>query len=66
MAKKWMQQAFAKNQGKFSASAKRAHKSTLAYANAVLKNPKASTTQKRRANLAKTAIKISRSRKKKG
>jgi len=66
MAKKWIQSAVARMRakgtvGSFSAAAKRAHMSTSAYARKVLKNPKASTTLKRRAQFALNVAKRSRS-----
>lgn len=59
MAKKnWIAGA-TKNKGAFSRAAKRAHMSTAAYATKVLKKgSKASSTMKRRANLAKTLSKM--------
>lgn len=60
----WMEKAFANSHGQFKAKAKRAGKSTSAYANAVTKKgSKASTKTKRQANLAKTAAKVNRRRK---
>jgi hypothetical protein len=60
MAKRWIQGAI-KHKGSFSRAAKRAHMSTSAYARKVLKKgSKASTTMKRRANLAKTLSKMHR------
>lgn len=47
----------AKNKGKFTAKAKKAGKSVQAEASAVLNNPKASATQKKRANFARNAAK---------
>jgi hypothetical protein len=46
-----------KNRGKFTASAKKAGKGVQAHAEEVLKNPKASSTQKKRANFARNASK---------
>ena len=46
-----------KNRGKFRAAAKKAGKSTQAYASAVLKNPRASKKLKKRAVFAKNAAK---------
>ena len=46
-----------KNKGKFTAMAKKAGKSVQQEATAVLKNPKATTLQKRRAIFAKNARK---------
>lgn len=52
-----------KHQGAFSAQAKRAGKSTSAYATSVLKKgSRASATTKRRANLARTLRKLARLR----
>ncbi len=64
---KWMQQASNEMKkkgttGLFSAAAKGAGMSTLSYANKVLNDPHASGLQKKRANFARNAIKISRSR----
>ena len=53
--KKWIQKAI-KHPGAFSAKAKKAHMSTSKYATKVLKNPRASTTLKRQASLAKTMM----------
>lgn len=47
----------AKNRGKFTASAKKAGRSVQAHARAVLKNPKATPLQKKRANFARNAKK---------
>jgi hypothetical protein len=58
--KKWVKKAI-KRPGAFSAKAKRAHMSTTAYANKVLRNgSKASTRTKRQAALAKTLAKMRR------
>ena len=58
--KKWIKGAI-KRKGAFSAKAKRAHMSTTAYANKVLrKGSKASTRTKRQAALAKTLAKMRR------
>ena len=46
-----------KNRGKFTASAKKAGKSVQAHARSVLKNPKATPLQKKRANFARNAKK---------
>lgn len=43
------------NKGKFTAAAKKAGKSVQAEASAVLSNPKASATMKKRAQFAKNA-----------
>lgn len=62
--KKWMQKAV-KRPGAFTAKAKRAGKSTQAYAAQVLKKgSKASTRTKRQANLARTFAKSAKKRKK--
>ena len=62
--KRWIQKATSKNKGAFSAKAKRAHMSTTAYANKVLrKGSKASTRTKRQAALAKTLAKMRRRKK---
>ncbi len=54
MARKWIQKAI-KHKGSFRAAAKRAGKSTSAYARQVLrKGSHASATTKRRARLAQT------------
>lgn len=45
------------NRGKFTASAKKAGKSVQAHARSVLANPKATATQKKRANFARNAAK---------
>jgi hypothetical protein len=61
MAEKWMQKAFSKNKGKFTAKAEKAGESVGKYASKVLKpGSKASTTTKREANLARTGARISR------
>jgi hypothetical protein len=53
--KKWIADAVGKNKGAFSRQAKRAKKSTAAYAAQVLKpGSRASATTKRRARLAQT------------
>lgn len=58
MARKWIQGAI-KHKGAFSKAAKRNHMSTSAYARKVTKKgSKASTTLKRRANLAKTLARM--------
>lgn len=46
-----------KNRGKFTASAKRAGRSVQEHAKAVLRNPKATPLQKKRANFARNAAK---------
>jgi hypothetical protein len=46
-----------KNKGKFTASAKKAGKSVQAHAQAVLNDPNATPTQKKRANFARNAAK---------
>lgn len=46
-----------KNKGKFTASAKKAGKSVQAHAAAVLADPNATPTQKKRANFARNAAK---------
>lgn len=53
------------NKGKFTASAKKSGKSVQAHAAAVLKDPKASATQKKRANFARNAAKWKKGGKKK-
>jgi hypothetical protein len=64
MAKKWIQKAVSRHPGAFKAQAKRAGKSTAAYARSVLKKgSKASTRTKRRAALA---VKLSGFRKRRG
>jgi hypothetical protein len=45
------------NKGKFTASAKKAGKSVQAHAKSVLKNPKATPLQRKRANFARNAAK---------
>jgi len=61
MAKQWIAKAVSKNKGAFRKQAKRAGMSTGAFAANVLKpGSKASTTTKRRANLARTLGKINR------
>jgi len=56
MPKNWIKGAI-KHPGAFSAKAKRAGKSTRAYASSVLKKgSRASTTTKRQARLAKTLM----------
>jgi len=45
------------NKGKFTASAKKAGRSVQGQAKAVLANPNASATQKKRANFARNAAK---------
>lgn len=45
------------NRGKFTASAKKAGKSVQAHARSVLANPKATATQKKRANFARNSAK---------
>ena len=64
MAKKnWIAGATSKNKGSFSASAKKAGMSTSAYADKVTApGSKASTTTKRRANLAKTLMGMKKGR----
>ena len=64
MAKKknWIKGAI-KNPGAFSSAAKRAGMSTAAYAQQVLSNPRASDTQKKRAQLALTLMSLSKKRK---
>lgn len=54
-----------KNRGKFTASAKKAGKSVQGQAQAVLKNPKATALQKKRANFARNAAKWKKKGKKK-
>ena len=51
------------NKGKFTATAKKAGKSVQAEATAVLKNPMATTLQKKRAQFAKNAAKWSKTKK---
>lgn len=59
MSKKWIQGVVKKiKKGAFSAGAKRKHESTSSYANEILSNPKASSTLKKRATLAKTFAKM--------
>ena len=53
------------NKGKFTASAKKAGKSVQAHARSVMSNPKASATQRKRANFAIQAKKWSQKGKKK-
>lgn len=53
------------NKGKFTASAKKAGKSVQAHASAVLNNPNASPTEKKRANFARNAAKWKKGGKKK-
>lgn len=48
------------NRGKFTASAKKAGKSVQAHARSVLANPKATATQKKRANFARNSAKWSK------
>jgi hypothetical protein len=63
--KKWMQEAFSKNQGAFTAKAKKAGMTPTEYANRVTgKGGKATAKTKRQANLVKTAGKIAKRRKK--
>jgi hypothetical protein len=65
MADHWMQKAFAKNKGRFTAKAKKDGKTVAQEASAVTKpGSKASTKVKREANLAKTAKKIAARHKK--
>lgn len=45
------------NKGKFTASAKKAGKSVQGHARSVLANPKATPTQRKRANFARNAAK---------
>ena len=60
---KWIQQAI-RHPGSFTSQAKRAGKSVAAYAAQVTKKgSKASTTTKRRANLAKTLRKLAKKKK---
>jgi hypothetical protein len=54
-----------KNKGKFTASAKKAGKSVQAEAQAVLNDPNATPTQKKRANFARNAAKWKKGNKKK-
>ena len=54
-----------KNRGKFTAKAKKAGKSVQEEAEAVLKDPKATALQKKRANFARNAKKWKKGRKKK-
>lgn len=62
----WMQKAFANSRGQFKAKAKRAGKSTSAYATEVLKKKsKASKKTKKQAVLARTGIKYARKKAKK-
>ena len=61
MAKLWIAKATSKHRGAFRKQAKKAGMSTAAFAVCVLKKgSKASTTTKRRANLARTLGKISK------
>ena len=61
MAKQWIAKAVSKNKGAFRKQAKKAGMSTAAFATSVLKKgSKASTTTKRRANLARTLGKINK------
>jgi hypothetical protein len=52
------------NKGKFTASAKKAGKSVQAHAQAVLNDPDATPTQKKRANFARNAAKWKKGKKK--
>ena len=52
------------NKGKFTASAKKAGKSVQAHAQAVLNDPDATPTQKKRANFARNAKKWKKGKKK--
>ena len=52
------------NRGKFTASAKRAGKSVQAHARSVMANPRATATQKKRANFAIQAKKWNKGKKK--
>jgi len=54
-----------KNRGKFTKSAKKAGKSVQAHAQAVLNDPNATPTQKKRANFARNAAKWKKGKKKK-
>jgi len=54
-----------KNTGKFTKSAKKAGKSVQAHAQAVLNDPNATPTQKKRANFARNAAKWKKGKKKK-
>jgi len=54
-----------KNRGKFTKSAKKAGKSVQGHAQEVLNDPKASATQKKRANFARNAAKWKKGGKKK-
>ena len=66
MAKKKMKiKIKPENKGKFKASSKKAGKSVQAHAEDVLDNPKASSTEKKRANFAKNAAKWKKGKKKK-
>lgn len=65
MAKKSKIKINPKNKGKFTASAKKAGKSVQAHASAVLNDPNASPTQKKRANFARNAAKWKKGGKKK-
>jgi hypothetical protein len=66
MAKKSKIKIDPKNKGKFTASAKKVGKSVQSHAAAVLADPKASPTQKKRANFARNAAKWHHGGKKKG
>ena len=52
------------NKGKFTASAKKAGKSVQSHAQAVLNDPDATPTQKKRANFARNAAKWKKGKKK--
>jgi hypothetical protein len=54
-----------KNRGKFTKSAKKAKRGVQAHAQAVLNDPDASPTQKKRANFARNAAKWKKGGKKK-
>lgn len=54
-----------KNRGKFTKSAKKAGKSVQAHAQAVLDDPKATPTQKKRANFARNSKGWKKGRRKK-
>lgn len=62
MADHWMQKAFAHNKGSFTRSAAKHGEGVQEYAHEVAGNPRASTRDKRRANLAILAKKLAHKR----
>jgi hypothetical protein len=52
-----------KNRGKFTKSARKAGRSVQAHAQAVLSDPKATATQKKRANFARNAARWNKKKK---